>query len=98
MIEVLGSKQEFHNKYNFDPGAILRAIKNKTIYKDSYWSTDTSININEFESEYKYTWNNKNFRTLKEISQEVNLAECTITNAKNKNKPVKGYYIEKYKR
>lgn len=98
LIEVLGSKQEFHNKYNFDSGAILRAIKNKTIYKDSYWSTDTSINVDEFESEYKYTWNNKNFRTLKEISQEVNLAECTITNAKNKNRPVKGYYIEKYKR
>ena len=98
LIEVLSSKQEFHNKYGYDSGAILRAINNKTIYKDSYWSINVNIDVNEFEPEYKYVWNGKNFKTLRAIAQELELAECTITNAKNKNKPIKGYYIEKYKR
>ena len=71
---------------------------NKTIYKDSYWSINVNIDVNEFEPEYKYVWNGKNFKTLRAIAQELELAECTITNAKNKNKPIKGYYIEKYKR
>lgn len=98
LIELMNSKQEYHNKYNYDSGAILRAINNKSIYKDSYWSTNNTIDINEYVPQYKYTWNGKNYKTLKEIASELNYAECTITNAKNNNKPIKGSYIENYKR
>ncbi len=44
-----GFKYEFKKKYKLDPNSILKAINNKTIFRESYWSTNTTININEFE-------------------------------------------------
>lgn len=93
-----GIKSDFHKKYNFDTNAILRAINNKTIYKESYWSTNVTININEFKSEFKYKYNNKLYKTLKDLSAELGLKECTLSNAKRNNKKIKGYYIENYQR
>lgn len=81
--------------YKFDKGAISRAINNKTIYKDNYWSNNITININEYESPYKYLWNNKKYRTIKDIAEELGLKPCTLSNAKRDNKPIKGSLIQK---
>lgn len=94
LIEVQSSKQEYSNLYKFDRGAISRAINNKSIYKDNYWSNDSTINIEEFESPYKYLWNNKKYKTIKEIAEEVGLKPCTLSNAKKDNRPVKGCLIQ----
>lgn len=93
-----GSKTDFHNKYHSNPNAILKAIRDKTIYQNSYWSNNNTININEFKCEFKYKYNNKLYRTLKELAEELGLKACTLTNARRFNKKVKGYYIENYQR
>lgn len=95
LIEVQNSIQEYYKLYKFDKGAVSRAINNKTIYKDSYWSYNTTININDYEPLYKYLWNNKKYKTLKNIAEELGLNPCTISNAKRNNKPVKGFFIQK---
>lgn len=93
-----GFKSDFHKKYNFDNNAILKAINNKKIYKNSYWSTNVTININEFESEYKYKYNDELYKNLKELSIKLGLKECTLSNARTHNKKINGYYIEDYQR
>lgn len=80
-------------KSGFDDGAIRRAIKNKTIYKNSYWTNTNTINIEDFEKEYKYLYNNTKFKTLHEIAELVGLKDCTISNALRNNKSIKGYTI-----
>lgn len=80
-------------KYGFDDGAIRRAIKNKTIYKNSYWTNTNTININDFEKEYKYLYNNIKFKTLHEIAEFVDFKDCTISNALRENKLIKGFII-----
>ena len=92
-LECFNSQQEIKRKYGFDDGAIRRAIKNKTIYKESYWTNTNTINIIDFEKEYKYLYNNIKFRTLHEIAEYVNLKDCTISNALRENRPIKGYDI-----
>lgn len=95
LIETQNSIQEYCKLYKFDKGAISRAINNKTIYKDNYWSNNITININEYESPYKYLWNNKKYRTIKDIAEELGLKPCTLSNAKRDNKPIKGSLIQK---
>lgn len=93
LLECFNSQQEVHNKYGFDPGCLRNAIKNKTIYKKSYWSNTNNININDFEKEYKYLYNDVKFRTLHEIANYVGFKDCTISNALRNNKPIKGYFV-----
>lgn len=95
LIEVQNSIQEYCKLYNFTKGAISKAINNKSIYKDNYWSHNNTINIKEFESPYKYLWNNKKYKTIKDIAEEIGLKPCTLSNAKKNNKPVKGFIIQK---
>ena len=82
-------------KSGFDDGAVRRAIKNKTIYKNSYWTNTNTIKINEFEKEHKYLYNDIKFKTLREIADFVGLKECTISNALRENKPIKGFLISR---
>ena len=95
LLECFNSQQEIYNKYGFDDGCVRRAIKNKSIYKDSYWTNTNTINIIDFEKEYKYLYNNIKFKTLHEIAKHVGLKDCTISNALRKNRPVKGYIISR---
>ena len=81
--------------YGFDDGAIRRAIKNKTIYKDSYWSYFNTIELKDFKSIYKYEYNGTKFRTLHEIATLVGLKDCTISNALRENRPIKGVIINR---
>lgn len=81
-------------EYGFDQGATLRAIRNKSIYKNCYWSYNSTINISEFKSEFKYKFNNKLYRTQKELGTELNLAKCTIGAHINNNTPINGKFIE----
>lgn len=93
-----GFKCDFKKKYHLDPNSILKAINNKTIFRKSYWSTSTTIDINEFESEYKYIYKNKLYKSLKEIAKELGIKECTISNARTHNKPIQGDYVKNYQR
>lgn len=95
LLECFDSQQEIYNKYKFDDGCIRRAIKNKTIYKESYWTNTNTINIDDFEKEYKYLYNNTKFRTLHEIAKHVGLKDCTISNALREGRPVKNHVISR---
>lgn len=95
LIETQTSIQEYCKLYKFDKGAISRAINNRTIYKDNYWSNNNTIDIKEFECPYKYLWNNKKYKTIKDIAEEVGLKPCTLSNAKKDNRPIKGSIIQK---
>lgn len=79
---------------SFDKDAISRAIKKKTIYKESYWSNNYTIDITEFEKLFKYSYNGKLFKTQKEIGDYLGLKECTVNNAIRKSNPLRGYLIE----
>lgn len=92
-LECFNSQCEIHSKYGFDRGAIRRAIKNKTIYKNSYWTNTNTINIQEFQNMYKYSYNDNKFKNIQEIATYVGLKECTVSNAFREQKPLKGYLI-----
>lgn len=94
-LECFNSQQEVHDKYGFDCGSVRRAIKNKTIFKESYWTNTNTINIIDFEKEYKYLYNNIKFKTLHEIAEYVNLKDCTISNALRENRLIKGCAISR---
>lgn len=95
LVETYSHQQDIVRKCGYDKDCIHRAIKNKKIYKDSYWSNNKIINIDEYEKLYKYKYNNKLYKSLKEIAQDVNLAECTVGDYWRKKKPLKGYCIFK---
>lgn len=92
-LECFNSQQEAHDKYGFDRGAIKRAIKNKTIYKSSYWTNTNTINITEFQNLYKYLYNGIQFKNMQDIANYVGLKECTVSNAFREKKPLKGHII-----
>lgn len=95
LLECFDSQQEIYRKYGFDDGCIRRAIRNKTIYKESYWTNTNTINIKDFEKEYKYLYNNIKFKTIKDIAKYVGFKECTISNALRENRLVKGYIVSR---
>lgn len=94
LLQYFKSKREAKLIKNLDQGAIFRAIKNKTVYKDSYWSYSPIINISEFKSIYKYKYDNKLYKTQKELGKDLNLASCTISAHVIDNIPINGIYIE----
>lgn len=93
LIETFTHQQEIVRKYGYDKGCIHRAIKNKKIYKNSYWSNEKTINIDEYEKLYKFKYNNKLYKSLAELAKDVNLAACTVSDYWRKRKPLKGYCI-----
>lgn len=95
LLEALPSITEYSIKYKYNRNAISKAIKNKIPYKDMYWSYDDAINISEFKSIYKYEWNNKKYRSLPEISRELNIPQGTVGSCFYKNKPLQGHKINK---
>lgn len=82
-------------KEGFDPGAIYRAIKNKTPYKNSYWTNTTTIDISKFKSIYKYLYKGVKYTTLQEIANVTGLANCTISAAFREQKLLKGFLISR---
>lgn len=94
LLQCFKSKREANLTNNLDQGALYRSIKNKTIYKNSYWSYDSSININEFKSLYKYKYNNKLYKSQKDIGKDLNLAKCTISAHVVNKIPINGMLIE----
>ena len=93
LIETFTHQQNVVKKYGYVKECIHVAIKNKRIYKNSYWSNEKNIDLEKYEKLYKYKYNGKLYKSLKEIAQDVNLAECTISDYWRKKKPLKGYCI-----
>ena len=94
LVKCFKSKREANINNNFNSGAIYRAIKNKTAYKDYYWSYEPTIDITNFNSIYKYKYNNKLYKTQKELGDDLNLASCTISAHIINKIPINGIFIE----
>lgn len=82
------------NALRYDKNSISRAIKNKSIYKDCYWSNTIDINISEFKKLYKYKLGDDFFKTQRELGEFLSLAECTISAKIKNNVPINGILIE----
>lgn len=93
-LAVYDSISKIVSELGYDKGAISRAIKNKKIYKDCYWSNSIDIDIAMFEKLYKYKLGNTLYKTHKELGDAVGLAECTISNKIKNNSPINGEVIE----
>lgn len=94
LVQGFKSKREANLTNNFNQGAIFRAIKNKTPYKNYYWSYNSVINISDYKSIYKYKYNNKLYKTQTELGKTLNLSSCTISAHIVNNIPINGMYIE----
>lgn len=95
LIKLWNSQSEVKKELGYDVGGINRAIKNKKIFKNSYWTNTNTIDISEFEKYYKYEYAGLKFRTQKEIADMVGFKECTITNAIKNNRPIKGFIVNR---
>lgn len=93
LIETFTHLQDIVKKCSYDRNAISKAIKNKKVYKNSYWSHEKNIDINQYENLYKYEYNNKLYKSLNEIAKDVNLSACTVDWYWMKRKPLNGHCI-----
>lgn len=98
LIKSYKSYRDFEAIENIsNDNSVRSAIKNKTIYLNSYWSLSQSINIDDYEYYYKFkvTFNNKSllFPTQRSIAKKYNLLESKVSQAINYNNGI----IEQYK-
>lgn len=81
----------FKNLEGWSTNGIRNAISNKLVYHDCYWSLEPTININEYESYYKYQEVTssgiivRKYRTLKDITNYHNLQQSAISSKIRKN-------------
>lgn len=99
--------KEYPNKRYFDtlPGysfnGVQNAIRTKSVYHDSYWSTTKTINIDDFEPYYLYQeLDSKNniielFHTQNEICEKYNVSSSYVCKKLQNNLPIKGHKITK---
>lgn len=94
LVQCFKSKRAANLISNFNKEAIFRAIKNKTAYKNYYWSYNSIINIEDYKSIYKYQYDNKLYKTQTELGKTLNLASCTISAHIVNSIPINGMYIK----
>lgn len=84
LINEYPSKVYFEKLEGWSYNGINSAIKNKTVYHDSYWSESKDINLDEYEQYFYYQELNSNneivemYRTQSEINEKFNLSPGTI--------------------
>lgn len=93
-LGVYDSISKIISEFGYDKGAISRAIKNKKIYKNCYWSNSIDIDTTIFEKLYKYKLGDNLYKTHKELGDAVGLAECTISSKIKNNIPINGMLVE----
>lgn len=93
LLKVYLNQQEVATLENYDRSSISRAIKNKKIYKDCYWTNTKTIDFNTYEKLYKYEYNSKKFKTQKELAEYLGYEPCTISTAIRNKKMLKGHEI-----
>lgn len=94
LINCFKSKRLLSKENHFSPNAILKAINNKTVYKDCYWSYASKIDQNEFKSPYKYKYDGILYKTQASLGKVLNLSACTISAHVVQHIPINGKLIE----
>ena len=83
LLNTYPSYSYFRKLKGWSDSGVRGAIKNKTIYHDHYWSITDSINIDEYETWYKYVeFHNDTpvayYKTMEEIKDIHKLCDNTI--------------------
>lgn len=78
--ESIGSIEKLSG---YSRNGLLFAINNKKIYHNYYWNFDNIINIDEYEKydryEVIYQNTSKKFRTLTDLSKDINISLSTLS-------------------
>lgn len=99
LIKIWNKKTDFDSENGYSQNGVNAAIKNKKVYKDSYFSLDDHIDVSEYKSPYKIKAFNeseiKYFKSQRALAKFLGMAESTLCNKLKTTNIINNYNITK---
>lgn len=92
LIKTYPNKRFFDSVKGWSLNGLNAAIRNKTVYHDSYWSETDTINLDEYEQYFYYQEINESeevvemYRTQSDICKKFNMSPNSVLNYLRKGK------------